>query len=297
MSDEQQTGEPPIQLPIAPGAIKAVALAELERTDAFVRDIALQDWSRASAAAGWTIGDVVAHLGLTLGLYGRVMDAATAGWSAGRLWKAMGEVGRRVAPTASPALNAVNRAIPRLIDRTLAPEVIKGQFGANARALKHRIERIESADYTLPVYYMGAPWPLSFLLASVVDELGLHTWDIASTLDPKAGLSEPARSVIPWFFWSGTPFMLRLPKGTIGTVQVVLTDPAAEMWWELRQVEPVQGAGRTPRPDLTIGAGSGMYSLVISGRIAVEDVLHSTAFHVDGDEQLARAFLGSWRIV
>ena len=297
MTDEDRSEGTPVQLPIAPGAIRTVALAELDRTDAFVRSVSLQDWTKSSASAEWSIGDVVAHLALTLGLYGRLLDAALSGRSAGGLWKAVGQVGKRVAPAASPALNRLNKAVPRLMDRALAPEVIKGQFSAGARSLRGKIERVGSGDYMRPVYYLGAPWPLSFFLASVVDELGLHGWDMASVLDPTARLSEEARSVIPWFFWSGTPFLLRLPKGTSGAVQVVLDDPPAEMWWQLAGPQPRQGAGRTMRPDATITGPSGIYSLVISGRIPLTDALRSPSLHLEGNDQLARAFLGAWRLV
>src|SRR5947209_9275408 len=110
------TDEQPIQLPMAPSAVRSVALAELERSSAFVAGLSLDDCSRSSADSGWTIGDVVAHLALTLGLYGRLISAAGAGRTGKGLWKAMGQLSERVAPATSPALNSINRAIPRLMD-------------------------------------------------------------------------------------------------------------------------------------------------------------------------------------
>jgi len=240
----------PAQLPVAPGSVRTAALAELGRLGDLVQKLTLADWPKPSAVSGRSIGDVVAHLNLALAVSGRLINAVTAGKGSGRVWKTIDQLGQKVAPVAGPAFNAINSALPRAIDRALSPEVIKGQCATSSRTCRDTLSRVVSEDYTRPVYYRGDPWPLSFFLAAMVNELAIHGWDIASRLDPQAHLSEDARSVLPWFFWSGTPFMLRLPKGTIGTVQVVLSDPQAEMWWELRQVEPAQGSGRAARADV-----------------------------------------------
>jgi len=51
MNDEQQSDETPIQLPIAPGAIRTAALAELERAGTLVRALDVRGWAMPSAAA------------------------------------------------------------------------------------------------------------------------------------------------------------------------------------------------------------------------------------------------------
>jgi len=297
VSEEEGFETPPVQLPIAPGAVKMVALAELDRAQPFVQNLSMADWTRASKVAGWTIGDVVTHIGLTIALYSRVLDAARAGRTAGGVWKVAGRIGKRVAPAASPALNALNRAVPRLIDKSLAPEVIKGQFSASVRLLRTKVDAISPEDFTRPIYYMGSAWPLSFFLAGLVDEISIHCWDCASVLDQSAALSEQARSVIPWYFWSGTSLMLRLPKGTIGTVQVSLDDPPAAMWWKLRSDQPLTGAGRVDSPDVTIAGASGMFSLVIAGRITLDAAEHITSLRLQGDRQIAQQFMSAWKIV
>jgi mycothiol maleylpyruvate isomerase-like protein len=52
------------QLPIALEIIKNGALIELEHISDLVRMLSPNDWSRPSAVAGWTIGDIVVHLDL-----------------------------------------------------------------------------------------------------------------------------------------------------------------------------------------------------------------------------------------
>src|SRR5947209_1214731 len=167
-AEEQAEAEPP-KLPVMPGSIKDAVLTELGRIETFVRDLSLQDWEKPSAAAGWSIGDVVAHLNLALGVYSRVLDAIVAGRGSGTAWRAFGRLTQTAAPLGSPVFNALNRAIPRVMDRALSPEVLKGQFAAGARSLREKLETVSSTDYTRPAHYMGRPWPLSFFLAAVVN--------------------------------------------------------------------------------------------------------------------------------
>ncbi|MBV9282051.1 MAG: maleylpyruvate isomerase N-terminal domain-containing protein, partial [Chloroflexi bacterium] len=212
MTDEEQTTPEPAQLPMDPSQVRTATVAELGRLDAFVQGLSLDSWSKPSAVPGWTVGDVVAHLNLVLALSGRLVDAVVSGKGSGSVWRALDRVGQRVGPVAGRAFDALNTSLPRVIDRALSPEVIKGQLATSARTFGEKLARVESGDYTRPVYYRGGPWPLSFFLSAVLAELAIHGWDIASRLDPHAHLSDDARLVLPWFFWSGTPFMLRLPK-------------------------------------------------------------------------------------
>lgn len=297
MSSEQQTNPEPVQLPMAPNQVRTAALAELDRLQSFVQGVAIADWSKPSAVSGWTIGDVVAHLNLAMGAYGRLLEAVLEGKGSGNVWKALGRASKTVSTVAGSTFHAVNSALPRVIDRALAPEVIQAQFAASSRTLRARLERIESNDYTRPVYWFGGPWPLSFFLAMVVNELAVHGWDMASRFDSQAHLGEEARLVLPWFYWSGTPLMLQGAKQLTGTVQVSLSDPMAEMWWSFSGSERKQGVGQAARADATITGISGTFVLALAGRILLQDALRTTSLQISGKDELARGFLGGWKIV
>lgn len=297
MTSEQQTNVEPVQLPMAPSTVRAAAQSEAVRLNTFVQQLPLEAWTEGSAVKGWTIGDVVAHLNLALGAYGRLLEAVHAGKGAGSLSRALGRVTRTVSQVGGPAYHSLNSALPRLIDRALAPEVIKGQFAAGTRRLEERLQRIEPQDYTRPVYWFGDPWPLSFFLAMVVNELAIHGWDMESRRDAQAHLSEAARAVLPWFYWSGSPFMLQPAKGTTGAVQVELRDPDSEVWWDLTASGRRQGLGRTPEPATTIRGAAGIFVLVLAGRIPVADALAQTSLRADGNTELARTFLAGWKIL
>lgn len=296
MTSQEEQGPEPVQLPIVPRDIRDAALTELDRLSRFMDGLPIDRWKTPSAVSTWTIGDVVVHLDLAVGLYSRLLGAIASGGGSGRAWRALGRITETVVPAASPALNALNNAIPRLVDRALSPEVVKGQFAAGARKLRERLDAIGPDDYTRPIYYVGGPYPLSFFLAMMVNELAVHGWDMESRLEPGAHLDLEARSVLPWFYFGGTPFMLHMPRGMAGTIQVELENPGATMWWSIAEPKTTQRTGTAPNPDATIRGPSGIYALTLAGRISPEDAL-SSSLTIDGNEALGRAFLKAWRVI
>jgi uncharacterized protein (TIGR03083 family) len=295
-AEQHSTGEP-MQLPMAPSDIRAAAIAEVDRVASFVAGLRLEDWTKTTTIKEWTAGDMVAHLNVTMGIYKLVLKAVHSGKGAGPIWKTLGEYSKKIVPRAAPAIHAINSAVPRVIERSLSPEVVKGQFASGARTLRATLTQIEPTDYSRPVYYMGSPWPLWYFLAAVVNELAVHGWDMASPLHGDAHLSDDARRILPMFYWSGTPYMLHVPEGTKGTVQTSLHDPVNEMWWSIEPGGIKRGMGQTEHPNVTITGTSGSYVLVLAGRISAEDGFSSTTLETSGDRELARAFLSSWRIV
>jgi uncharacterized protein (TIGR03083 family) len=297
MTTDENAAPPPelAQLPVNPSHIRQVALNELDRVEGIVKDLSLDEWKLKSAVEGWTIGDVVAHLDVGLTLYARLLEAVSGGAGAGTVWKAFGKFGEKVAPMAGPAFNAVNTAIPRIIEGMLSPEVVKGRFEAGARKVRTQLDRLDSVDYTRPVYYIGGPYPLSFFMALMVNEIVIHGWDIQSRLRSDAHLDEPACSVLPWFYWSATPLMLKVPSGSAGRIWVSLQDPPATMWWSL--ADGKTGTGSIENPDVEISGPAGPFVLALAGRIPAEDVMAKTLLAVAGDRSLAKTFLESWKIL
>ncbi|HLJ67590.1 MAG TPA: maleylpyruvate isomerase N-terminal domain-containing protein [Chloroflexota bacterium] len=298
MTSEQETVEESVRLPMAPGGIVQAAVDELARLTVFVQQLALEDWSKPSAVAAWTIGDVVAHLNLTLSLYTRLVGAVVSGKGAGSAWKAVSRLTAKAMPAGAPVFNTLNSAIPRVVGKALAPEVVRGQFEASARRFGEKLAQIGPSDYTRPVHYLGTPWPLSFFLAATVNEMAVHGWDMASPLDRAAHLSAGARSILPWFYWGATSWMFHRPADLAGSVQAQLTDPDASMWWSVTATGTERGTGeRDLRNDVMLRGESGMFVLVLAGRIAAGDALRTTSLTAEGDAATAERFLGAWKIV
>jgi hypothetical protein len=210
--------------------------------------------------------------------------------------KRFGQVTRTVAPAVAPAFHAVNSAIPKLVDLTLTPKAIRQQFASGAASVRAKLEGLEPGDFGGEVYYVGGPWPLAFFLAAMLNEFAIHGWDMASVRDPQATLSFDSRTVLPWFYWSGTPFMLRPPAGTSGAITARLSEPDMEMWWRI-EGGITQGMGAQESSDATVGGDSGTFVLTLAGRIKALEAVRFGALTVQGNGELAATFLRSWRIV
>lgn len=283
-------------LPIAPTEITDAAILELEHLTRLLAGVSANDWSRPSAARGWTIGEVAAHLDLFVGLYGRFLGAVLAGGGSNGLAKVIGWVTGSVMPSATPVFDTINAVIPKALDRVLTPQAVKTQFAAGARNVRARLLQMGPDDFARPVYFEGGPYPLAFYVGIIVNELAMHAWDIESKIAQAADLSHQARRVLPWFYWGSTRLMLRRSSGISGTVQVFLTEPESAMWWSLRHASVTIGRELTPNPDAQIRGSSGSFVLALAGRINPVDAVDSL-LNVEGNRNLAERFLGSWHLI
>jgi hypothetical protein len=117
------------RLPIAPEAIKHGALIEVEHISHLVEMLSPSDWSRPSAVTGWTVGEVVAHLDVIIGMYGSFLGTTMAGgFGSRRTAKLVGWFTSAILPPAVPAFDAVNATIPNVMYRLLTRE----QLSANS---------------------------------------------------------------------------------------------------------------------------------------------------------------------
>jgi hypothetical protein len=187
----------------------------------------------------------------------------------------------------------INGVIPKAMSCVLPATVVKRQFAAGARKTRKLLLEFGPDDYARPE---GGPYLLWFYLAIIVNELAIHRWDIESRTESVAGLSDHARRILPWFYWSGTALMFRPPREVTGTVQVSLSEPASGMWWSLSYGSVKVGKDVVSLPTTEITGPSGAYLLALAGRLKAADVLGSS-LSVDGEYRLAESFLSSWHLI
>ena len=198
------------QTPLVSSVIRDGAVTELDHVSMLIANLSSSEWSRPSAVEGWTIGDVATHLDLVVGLYSPFLRTVLAGGGSSRVAKAIGWLTGSILPTATPILDMINGVIPKAMNRVLPATVVKRQFAAGARKTRKHLLEFGPDDYARPE---GGPYPLWFYLAIIVNELAIHGWDIESRTESVAGLSDHARRILPWFYWSGTALMFRPSKG------------------------------------------------------------------------------------
>ncbi|HVA22930.1 MAG TPA: maleylpyruvate isomerase N-terminal domain-containing protein [Chloroflexota bacterium] len=326
------------QLPIALTTIRDGALLEMERLRNAVESLTVAEWQVPSAASGWTIGEVVAHLDLFLGIYHRLLARLLAGDRLARLATTVDRLALSALPSATPIFNTVNGAIPKALARSVSAEALQTRFVKSAARTGDVLLRLAPIDAAASANVTDGTNRLSFYVAIVVNELAIHGWDIASgrevrpetcrggrggvpperrlssptvatgdrlraangfpaqRLGEVAGLSESARLILPWFYWSATPLMLHLPRRLGGTVQVLLSEPEAAMWWSITGGSVAAGRDRATEPDVTIRLSSERYVLALAGRLRPAEALDSSTA-VEGDGLLAANFLAAWRLI
>jgi uncharacterized protein (TIGR03083 family) len=284
------------QLPMPPSAVQECALAELDHVSRVVESLAPKEWSRRSAVERWTVGDVVAHLDLFVGMYSRFLGNVLSGGGSSPMAKLIGWLTGSILPETAPVFDTINGAVPKVMNRLLAPDHIKRQFAAGARNTRDRLLHVTADDCVRPVFFEGGPYPLWFYLAIVVNELAIHCWDIESAVAGVAELSDGARGMLPWFYWTSTRLMFRPPMRTRGTVDIVLDEPRSALWWSLADGSIDLGRGTTPHPDAVIRSLSGAYVLALAGRLSSAEALQRS-MTVAGDRGLAETFLASWHLI
>jgi Mycothiol maleylpyruvate isomerase N-terminal domain len=281
------------QPPLVSSVIRDGAVTELDHLSRLIANLSSSEWSRPSAVKGWSIGDVVTHLDLVVGLYSPFLRTVLAGGGSSGVAKGIGWLTGSILPTAAPIFDMINGVIPKAVDRVLSPGVIKRQLAAGARKARKHLLEFGPDDYVRPE---GGPYPLWFYLTIIVNELAIHGWDIESRTESVAGLSDHARRILPWYYWSGTPLMFRPPREITGTVQVSLSEPASAMWWSLCHGSVEVGHDVVSHPKTEIRGPSEAYLLALAGRLKAADVLGSS-LSVEGEYRLAESFLSSWHLI
>jgi uncharacterized protein (TIGR03083 family) len=271
-------------VPIATNLIKASAIAELEHISRLVSAVSPDEWSRPSAVAAWTVGDVVAHLDLFIHLYDRFLGSVLMceAWPA-RIPGWLAE--SKLVPVAR-IFDTVNGAIPRAVRRLLVRDAITGQLVAGAERLRVRLQGLKPC----PDSRSAPESPHAFYLGEIVNELAIHAWDIESVLGPAPALANNACSVLPLWYWANSRLMFRPQRKITGTVQVLLSNPPSAMWWSIAGTRVVLGCGINREYNAEIRGPSSDFLLSIAGR------LHSP-LTLSGDVPLAHSFLRSWHLV
>jgi uncharacterized protein (TIGR03084 family) len=183
--------------------------AEYERLDAALAGLSDADWGRESAAAGWSVTDVVLHLALT-------EEAVVATLTAGR----GGLTPDRGAASMDDAMDqwvAAERA---------GPEVVYARWQAARRAA---VAALRAADPRQAVAWATTPLRPATLATTRLAEHWAHGVDITGPL----GLPYPDTARLRHIAWLGhrsLPYAFALAGEPYGPVRAELAGPDGERW-------------------------------------------------------------------
>ena len=168
--------------------VKLIA-AETGRLKEYLRGTGPEQWGLDSPCEGWTVGDVIGHLGWAAEFFA---DAISQGRS-----------GITSAPEGLPEIGVIPPAeLPAFIAR-MAKEYRHSADANLADAFASSVDRLsgifsvmEDDDWSKECWGLRELRPAEAYVATRISEVVIHSWDIRFPSDPNAGLAPDCVAVV-----------------------------------------------------------------------------------------------------
>lgn len=243
--------------------------AETARLKDYVRDTGPEQWNLDSPCEGWTVGDVIGHLGWAAEFFG---DAISNGRS-----------GTTSAPQGLPEIGTLAPAeIPDFIAR-MAKEYASADDADLSAAFTSSVDRLngifastEGDDWPKECWSFRGLQPASNYVTTRVSEVVIHSWDIRFPSDSEAALAPESVAVVlerlpVWlnslglaeFKPSQSPARYRFKTTGVADFQRDVATGGSE-----NKVEDAQGG-----PTATLTCDADVLALLVWGRLKPVQVL------------------------
>lgn len=162
--------------------IKLIA-AETARLKEYIRGTGQEEWALDSPCEGWTVGDVIGHLGWAAEFFSDSVSRGRAGIT--------------TAPDGLPEIGSIPATdIPGFISR-MAKEYSVSADADLADAFSSSVDRLhgifsimeEDGDWSTQCWGLRELRPAETYVTTRLSEVVIHSWDIRFPSNPKAGLS------------------------------------------------------------------------------------------------------------
>jgi len=161
--------------------------AETARLKDYVRDTGPEQWNLDSPCEGWTVGDVIGHLGWAAEFFG---DAISNGRS-----------GTTTAPQGLPEIGTLPPG-PDFIARMAkeyahsADADLSDAFTSSVDRLNGILASMEDDDWSKECWSFRGLQPASNYVTIRISEVVIHSWDIRFPSDPEASLAPESVPVV-----------------------------------------------------------------------------------------------------
>lgn len=272
----------------APAECVRLVLAESERLTHYLHSLPLEAWRKSSACDRWEVRDVVAHLVLGAEIYAESISRGLRG-------DASAPAGRPPVGSFTAASFSEPMAQTTLSRRESLGDQVLATFDATNDQLNHLHAGVGPQDWEKPCYHGAAALvaPVRTFLALRMFELALHGWDIRSSLEPAAHLSDESLPIViglipqllGWSFWAGS----RLPLPI--RYRFDLTGPGAShsdifVAGDTVRMEPVGG----DTAHVTFHCDTETFVLLMLGRLPLPDALAERRLVAEGEAEQVDAF-------
>jgi uncharacterized protein (TIGR03084 family) len=241
--------------------------AEQDRLESLLDGLDDTAWRSPSAAAGWSVADVVLHLAQTEEL---VVANAAGGDGFGPV--------RDAAADSSPALGVDDVAARAVEAERDEPPVVFARWRA---ARREAVAALRAADPRQPMPWIAAPLKPATLATTRLAEHWAHGLDIADPLGLPLPDTDRLRH-IAWLAHGTLPYAFALAGLEAHRVRCELTGPGGESWH--------YGPADT---DSAIVGDAGAFCRVAAQRLAPQDSgLEATGPHGEAALRVLRTYAG-----
>ena len=259
--------------------------AEASQLRDFLASLDIEAWCKPSACAGWTVGDVVAHL---------TQGAQT--WSEAIIRARAGDFNP---PPSQPPLRPGERGsaatAQRAIDfrQGMGEATLLQAFISDYQRLHQVLLEMQSEDWYKPCFHRRGVLPIHDYVGIRLQELAIHGWDIYTAFDAAAALSERPLPVLVGLEqrWLSNTFhpapRLAAPvryrfdvSGPVPIRQDVLVSQ------DSFHLVPVADIGA----DVTFRCNTGDYILLVYGRLPLDRAVDTGRLEIEGNREQAFLF-------
>jgi uncharacterized protein (TIGR03083 family) len=264
--------------------------AEASQLRNFVAGLDPEAWSRPSACAGWTVGDVLAHLTQGAGTWSEAITRAIAGDAS--------------APPGQPLLRPGERGSEATAQRAVAFRQATGQeallhaFADGYQRLHHILLDVQPNDWDKPCFHRRGVMLTREYVGLRLQELTIHGWDIRSAFDAAATLSDrPLPALVGQVQrWLSNTFSPDPRLSAPVRYRFDVSGPAPIRQDVLVSQDSVQITPVTDRgADVTFRCNTGDYFLLVYGRLPFDRAVNTGRLQIEGDRAPAYCFTTLFR--
>src|SRR5262245_1387627 len=260
--------------------------AEVSRLRDFLAGLDTEAWSRPSACAAWTVGDVVAHLAQGAQTWSAAITRARAGDATPHAGEQMPRLGERASEVIAQRAIAFRQGMEEA--------TLLNAFHEGCQRLHQVLLTLQPADWDKPCYHRhGIIMPIRDYVDIRLEEMTIHGWDIRSAFDAAATLSEPP-----------LPALLGVALRWLA----ITFRPVPQLSTPLRYRFDVPGPAPVPRDvlvsqdgfrsesvtdseaDVTFRCTTGNYLLLVFGRLSVAQAVDTGRLEIAGNRHQASLF-------
>jgi uncharacterized protein (TIGR03083 family) len=259
--------------------------AEASQLQDFLAGLGAEGWSRPSACAEWTAGDVVAHL--TQGA--RTWSEAITRAIAGDFNPPPGQ------PPLRPGERGSAATAQRAIDfhQSMGEAALLQAFVSDYQRLHQVLLDLQSEDWYKPCFHRRGVLPIRDYVGLRLQELVIHGWDIRTAFDDAAALSERPLPVLVGLAqrWLSNTFhpASRLTAPVRYRFDVSSPVPIRQdvlVSQDSFHLVPVADIGA----DVTFRCNTGDYILLVYGRLSLDRAMDTGRLEIEGNREQAFLF-------